>query len=76
MASDYFQQAYCDDRLLQAHGFSHWPDANELARCLFDLEEALTIACAALNLELRKDARGRWQATPIAKEDADGCPAR
>ena len=68
--STYFRDAADDARMLRAHGLDAWPDAEELARYVFDLEDGMEALAQELGVEMAKDVRGRWQ-TCQAKGERD-----
>ena len=74
-ANAYFRNAADDARMLRDHGFDAWPDAEELARYAFDLEEGVSALAQALGVEMEKDVRGRWQVCrPDGKAGDHGRP--
>lgn len=69
----YFRDAGADARTLRSHGLDAWPDAEELARYVFDLEDGMSALARELGVEMTKDVRGRWQ-THRAKGGRYGRP--
>lgn len=63
MSSSYFRDAYQDQRLLKSHGFDAWPDAEELARYVFGLEEKVDALASMVDVDLGRDLRGDLIAT-------------
>ncbi len=70
--STYFRDATVDAHTLRSHGLDAWPDAEELARYVFDLEDGMAALARELGVEMAKDVRGRWQ-TCRAKGGPNGC---
>lgn len=62
VASDYFALMIEDQRLLEKHGFDHWPGDEELVRYLFDVEEKIDLLAQVMGLEMERDVRGRLHA--------------
>jgi len=63
MSSSYFHNVYLDQRLLESHGFDAWPDAEELARYVFGLEEKVDALASMADIALVRDVRGNLIAT-------------
>lgn len=62
MSVDYcFSNTERDERMLQDHGFSYWPNTDELTRKACDIEDALQALAGAFGAQLIKDFRGRWR---------------
>lgn len=59
MASNYFSEISEERRLLRSHGFDRWPDGEELARRLFDVEDAMAELAEIHGVIVVKDVRGR-----------------
>lgn len=47
-------------RRLRDHGFEGEPSGEQLVDYALSLEDRLNAVCAAMGLQLRQDARGRW----------------
>ena len=71
--STYFRDAAVDACMLRSHGLDAWPNAEELARYVFDLEDGMATLARELGVEMTKDVRGRWQ-MHRAKGARDGYP--
>ena len=61
---NYFSRLISDERLLEKHGFSYWPDTEELARYVFENDAKIDAICAALGIEAQRDVRGCWKVYP------------
>jgi hypothetical protein len=59
-ASRYFADQLRDRRMLEAHGFDAWPDADELTRYACGLEDALRAIAGHLGCDLVCDERDDW----------------
>lgn len=55
----YFASLEESQRLLSAHGFSHWPTDDELARYVFEIMDMITLLASADGIRIYRDARGR-----------------
>lgn len=69
----YFRDMGADARTLRSHGLDAWPDTEELARYVFDLEDGVAALARELGMEMAKDVRGRWQ-TRRVKGVCNGYP--
>lgn len=73
-ARDDLHSAIEDARMLDAHGFDGWPNADELTRKICDVEDGLMSLANALGLVLIKDCRNRWSVARKSEGGrADGC---
>jgi len=70
--SDYFGALADDGRMLREHGFSGWPDPDEIARYACGIEDGLRALASALGVELERGPRGRWIAVPRRSGKPDG----
>ena len=59
----YFANAIRDERMLRSRGFDAWPDAEELARYVFGLEDKVDALASVVGVDLVRDAAGRLCAT-------------
>lgn len=64
----YMQHLAQDERLLKAHGFDAWPDADETFRFACDAADSVYALANALRIQLIRDVRGRWLAIPLGKK--------
>lgn len=58
----YFYNKYKEQQALRSHGFDAWPDAEELARYVFALEDKVDVLASIAGVDLERDVRGRLRA--------------
>lgn len=64
-SEDYFRDARLDRQVLLRHGLDHWPDGEELARRLFEAEDAIAALARASGLAACRNAHGHWTFYPV-----------